>query len=82
VTRVNPNHGLSDRELDVLRLLVRGMSDREIGAALFISPGTATTHVRNIRRKLGVRSRGAAAAHAVRHGIAGDRRRPRRRSKD
>ena len=82
VTRVNPNHGLSDRELDVLRLLVRGMSDREIGAALFISPGTATTHVRNIRRKLGVRSRGAAAAYAVRHGIAGDRRRPRRRSKD
>ena len=73
----SPDNGLSDRELDVLWLLVRGMSDREIGAALFISPGTATTHVRNIRGKLGVRSRGAAAAYAVRHGIAGDRQSPR-----
>ena len=82
VSRVSPNHGLSDRELDVLRLLVGGMSDREIAAALFISPGTATTHVRNIRGKLGVRSRGAAAAYAVRHGIAGDRRRPRHRTED
>jgi ATP/maltotriose-dependent transcriptional regulator MalT len=82
VSRVSRNHDLSDREIEVLRLLVRGMSDREIAAALFISPGTATTHVRNIRGKLGVRSRGAAAAYAVRHGIAGDRRRPRHRSED
>ena len=81
-SRRSPNRGLSEREIDVLRLLVRGMSDREIGAALFISPGTATTHVRNIRGKLGVRTRGAAAAYAVRHGIAGDRRRSLRRSED
>jgi DNA-binding CsgD family transcriptional regulator len=66
----------------VLRLLVRGLSDREIGAALFISPRTATTHVRNIRGKLGVHSRGAAAAYAVRHGFAEDRRRPLHRSED
>ncbi len=82
VSRASLNHGLSDREIEVLRLLVRGMSDREIAAALFISPGTATTHVRNIRGKLGVRSRGAAAALAIRHGIAGDRRRHLRRSED
>ena len=64
-----PSHGLSDRELEVLRLLADGRSDREIAAALFISLGTATTHVRNIRRKLGVHSRGAAAAFAVHHGL-------------
>jgi DNA-binding CsgD family transcriptional regulator len=61
--------GLSDRELDVLRLLAKGMSDREISEALFISRGTATTHVKNIRTKLGVHSRGAAVAYAVRHGL-------------
>ena len=81
-SRISLDHGLSDREIEVLRLLVRGMSDREIAAALFISPGTATTHVRNIRGKLGVHSRTAAAAYAVRHGIAGDRRRPRHQSED
>jgi DNA-binding CsgD family transcriptional regulator/tetratricopeptide (TPR) repeat protein len=81
-SRSSLNDGLSDREIEVLRLLAMGMSDREIAAALFISPGTATTHVRNIRGKLGVRSRGAAAALAVRHGIAGDRRRHLRRSED
>jgi non-specific serine/threonine protein kinase len=65
----NPNHGLSDRELDVLRLLAKGMSDREIGAALFISPKTAMTHVKHILAKLGVHSRGAAVAYAIRHGL-------------
>jgi DNA-binding CsgD family transcriptional regulator/tetratricopeptide (TPR) repeat protein len=64
-----PNHRLSDRELEVLRLLAAGRSDREIAAALFISLGTATTHVKHIRAKLGVHSRGAAVAHAIRHGL-------------
>jgi DNA-binding CsgD family transcriptional regulator len=70
--------GLTARELEVLRLLTGGRSDREIADALFISPMTATTHVRNVRRKLGVHSRGAAAASAIRHGLADDRRRSRR----
>ena len=61
--------GLSRRELEVLRLLAAGMSDREIAAALFISAETATTHVKHIRGKLGVRSRAAAAAFATRHGL-------------
>jgi DNA-binding CsgD family transcriptional regulator len=63
-------HGLSRRELEVLRLLTLGQSDHEIASALFISRDTASTHVKNIRRKLGVRSRGAAAAFAARHGLS------------
>jgi DNA-binding CsgD family transcriptional regulator len=65
----SPSHDLSDRELEVMRLLVRGMTDREIATALCISPGTAMTHVKRIRGKLGVRCRGAAVAFAVRHGL-------------
>jgi DNA-binding CsgD family transcriptional regulator len=61
--------GLSPRELDVLRLLVEGRSDREIAAALFISHRTVMTHVVNILNKLGVSSRTAAASLAVRDGI-------------
>jgi DNA-binding CsgD family transcriptional regulator len=45
------------------------MSDREIAAGLFISPGTVMTHVKHIHTKLGVHSRGAAVAYAVRHGL-------------
>lgn len=60
---------LSKRELDVLRLLVEGRSNREIAAELFISPHTAANHVANIMNKLGVESRTAAATWAVRHGI-------------
>jgi DNA-binding CsgD family transcriptional regulator/tetratricopeptide (TPR) repeat protein len=62
-------YGLSPRELDVLRLLVEGRSDREIAAALFISHRTVMTHVASILNKLGVPSRTAAASQAVREGI-------------
>ena len=64
------HYGLSARELDVLRLLVHGHSDRDIAEALFISHRTVTTHVTNILNKLGVESRTAAATVAVRQGIA------------
>jgi DNA-binding CsgD family transcriptional regulator len=60
---------LSKRELEVLRLLVEGASDRQIGDALFISPLTATRHVKNILKKLNVGTRTAAATLAVRRGI-------------
>jgi DNA-binding NarL/FixJ family response regulator len=63
-------HNLTPRELEVLRLLVDGRSDREIAEALYISPRTVMTHVMNILNKLGVNSRTAAASHAIRHGIA------------
>jgi DNA-binding NarL/FixJ family response regulator len=54
----------------VLRLLTNGLSDREIAAALFISPRTAGYHVSNLLGKLGVESRTAAAALALRLGFA------------
>jgi DNA-binding CsgD family transcriptional regulator len=62
--------GLTERELDVLRQLVGGLSNRQIGEALFISESTAGVHVSNILGKLGVTSRVEAAAIAVRSGIA------------
>ncbi len=63
------SHGLSLREIEVLRLLANGHSDREIAEMLYISGDTASTHVKNIRRKLGVHTRAAAAAFAIRHNL-------------
>jgi predicted ATPase/DNA-binding CsgD family transcriptional regulator len=60
---------LTPREAEVLRLLVAGKSNAEIGAALFISPRTASTHVTAILAKLGVATRAEAAAAAVREGL-------------
>jgi DNA-binding CsgD family transcriptional regulator len=61
--------GLTQRELDVLRLIVAGRSNPEIAAALFISRDTARTHVANIFRKLDVGTRAEAVDHAHRHGL-------------
>jgi DNA-binding CsgD family transcriptional regulator len=69
VVKHSTSYGLSQRELEVLRLLAAGKSDRGIAATLFISPQTATTHVKHIRHKLGVRSRYAAISHAIRDGL-------------
>lgn len=60
---------LSPRELDVLRLIVEGKTDREIAADLFISPHTVMRHVSHILNKLGLESRTAAATYALRHGL-------------
>ena len=62
--------GLSPREQQVLSLIAAGHTDREIAAALAISRRTATTHLTHILDKLGLDSRTAAAAYAVRHGLA------------
>ncbi len=51
---------LSSRELDVLRLLAKGLSKREVAAQLFVSYNTVHSHVRAIYRKLGVTSRADA----------------------
>jgi DNA-binding NarL/FixJ family response regulator len=61
--------GLSAREIEVLRLVAQGLIDREIAAALFISPRTVTTHVTHILDKLSVSTRTEAAAYALREGI-------------
>ena len=61
--------GLTEREVDVLRLLVAGRSNPEIAAALFISAGTVRTHVSNILAKLDARSRTEAVTVAHRRGL-------------
>jgi two-component system, NarL family, response regulator len=60
---------LSPREVAVLQLVARGLSNREIGAALSISAGTIKTHLERIYTKLGVGDRTAAALVAVERGL-------------
>ena len=62
-------YGLTGRELTVLRLLAAGRTNPQIGAELYISTSTASVHVSNILRKLGVSSRVQAAAIAERAGL-------------
>lgn len=69
-----PN-GLSAREVEVLRLVARGRTNREIGGELFISEHTAANHLRTILRKTACKNRTDAASYAYRHGlIESDRR--------
>jgi DNA-binding NarL/FixJ family response regulator len=69
-----PNSGLgatplSDREKEVLALLSRGMSNKEIAAELFISRATVKSHIENILRKLQASDRAAAVAEGFRRGL-------------
>jgi predicted ATPase/DNA-binding CsgD family transcriptional regulator len=63
------SNSLTPREMDVLRLVAQGKTDREIGDALFISHHTVMRHVSRILAKLDVESRTAAAAYALRHDL-------------
>ena len=60
---------VTPREREVLRLLAEGLTNRQIAERLVVSEHTVHRHVTNILRKLGVTSRTAAAAHAVRSGL-------------
>jgi len=62
-----PGHDLTEREQEVLVLLVAGLSNSEIAEKLVVSPATIKSHVSNILAKLGAASRTEAAALAVRH---------------
>ncbi|MFN8590318.1 MAG: LuxR C-terminal-related transcriptional regulator [Thermomicrobiales bacterium] len=64
--------GLSPREIEVLRLLATGASDRDIADRLYLSARTVETHVAAIRRKLGAANRAEAAVAAVRLGLVDD----------
>jgi ATP/maltotriose-dependent transcriptional regulator MalT len=66
---VDERFGLTERELEVLGYLAEGLSNREIAERLFISPKTASNHVSNVLRKLGVQGRVEAAAVAFRMGL-------------
>ncbi len=61
--------GLTSREIEVLRLLVRGLSNKEIAERLVISRRTAGSHVEHIYTKIGVSNRAQASLFAVKHGL-------------
>lgn len=67
---VPPPDGLTAREVEVLRLVARGLPNGEIAAALFIAETTVKTHVNNVFAKIGARNRAEATAYAHRHGLA------------
>lgn len=65
---LSPRH-LTERELEVLELIVSGQTNREIAATLIISEKTVKNHVTNILKKLDVADRTQAAVHAIRNGL-------------
>jgi HD-GYP domain-containing protein (c-di-GMP phosphodiesterase class II) len=62
---------LTAREVDVLRLLARGQTNKQIAQLLLLSPKTVSNHVEHIYAKLAVSSRAAATMFAIRHGLVG-----------
>jgi NarL family two-component system response regulator LiaR len=64
----NPE-ALTERETEILTLVARGKSNRQIASELFVEEKTVKSHISNILRKLGVPSRTQAALHAVRTGL-------------
>ena len=68
--------GLTTREVEVLRLLAQGLSNKEIGERLVISPKTAGNHVEHIYAKIDASSRATASLFALRHGLLPDEQLP------
>lgn len=67
--RQNLIAGLSPREVEVLSLLVRGLTNKQIAVQLSVSARTVGSHIEHIYTKIGVSARGAAAMYAMRHGL-------------
>ena len=65
-----PAAPLTARERDVASLIAQGLTNRQIAAALVITPGTARTHVEHIMTKLGLHARAQVATWAATHGMA------------
>ncbi|MDP9317734.1 MAG: response regulator transcription factor, partial [Actinomycetota bacterium] len=63
--------GLTSREVEVLRLLARGGSNKQIAQQLVVAPKTVANHVEHIYLKIGVSSRAAATLYATQHGLMG-----------
>jgi DNA-binding NarL/FixJ family response regulator len=61
---------LTARQAEVLRLLADGLTNKQIAARLYLSPGTVERHLATIYRKLGLGGRVDAARYAVEHGLA------------
>ncbi|HXY17054.1 MAG TPA: HD domain-containing phosphohydrolase [Gaiellaceae bacterium] len=64
--------GLTAREVDVLRLLARGLSNKEIATKLVITPKTARNHVEHVYAKIGASTRVTASLYAIQHGLLTD----------
>ena len=71
LARVDRPAGLTEREVDVLGLLARGLTNRQIAAALCVSVKTVGAHVEHVYVKAGVRSRAAATLFAMQHDLVG-----------
>lgn len=69
----SPVESLTERELEVARLLARGLANDEIAAALFVSLNTVKTHLKNVYAKLGVRTRTEAVARCLELGLLTER---------
>ena len=68
---IRHENGLTERELEIVRLVASGYKNKEVGATLSISERTVKTHLTNIFQKLGVRDRVGLVMYALKHGLAG-----------
>ena len=63
-------YGLTAREVEVLRLVAKGLTDTQVAERLVLSPRTVHTHLSSIYSKLGITSRSAATRYAIEHHLA------------
>ena len=71
VTSLRHENGLTERELEIVRLVASGYKNKEVGTSLSISERTVKTHLTNIFQKLGVRDRVGLVMYALKHGLTG-----------